>query len=1101
MRYFKKSLVSGLLILAIIAGGCGADTVLSSGSSLVISEVVSSNSNSFDDSVIGNPDWIEICNTTNHDIDLTGYSISETSSNVYVFGEQVLRAGEYLVLYCCTPVENAPEEVLFTGFKLSKSGTKLTLSSPRASIQQLEIPELETDISYGIDKNGHYGFYALPTPGKCNDGTCSETLEALREILSTGLRISEVMPLGLDQPYGWAELYNGSDQPVELSNYYITDNPSDPQKARLPKKRLQSGEYTIIYFSDQTGENEVPFSIGSSDTSLGISDSSGTVIHSVTWSTDIISGVSCAKDVTETVYFAHPTPGEKNNSEFLDSVSVKEGIGEVQVTEVLVENSFSIIDEDGERCGWVELHNASAQKCKLREFALSDNEDKLLKWRLPDIELEPDTYIIVYLSGKDRQGQELHANFKLSRGEQLFLTNLTKHTVQTITLPESSKDNISYGVSESGQWLFYPQPTPLKVNDTAGFLEIAALNTDACSLKINEVVAVGQAKKNHTDWIELHNEQTTEVDLEGYYLSDCRSDLKKWPLDTKIEAQGYTVVNRCKKDGKSPDISIAMNGEMLYLTNPQGMVIDQFNTGVLRPGISKGICRVGGEQTTELFSKPTPGKENTSDPIDGYCAVPEFSVGGGYQTQPVTLEISSRTDGARVYYTLDGSTPTEKSKKYTEPIIISKTQTVRAVTIAENMLDSDDTVATYLYEESHSLPVVCLSMTHGDLKYVFGSPERQQPRERGGYVEYYEADGTLGVRFPAGFRIAGAGTRLYPQRSINLYLRGGYGKSSVTYPFFNGYDITTFESLSLRNMGQDDVSTRLRDAYCSVAANGMNIDNMQAKFAVVYINGEYYGLYEFKENQNEDYLASKHGINPDDVEMVRANTYAYQGDSRDIKSLFSLAKGNTNDPDRFKKYTDRADSDYFMDYVIAQTFFSNTDMYNQKYVHTTDNTLKWRPVLYDLDWGFKNSPKTSVFGRFFRSEPIWLSELVGDDGQPKLDENGEVKRNYVDMALFYGFFKNKEWRAQFVERYAEVLNTILTDEKLLSTFDAMVASVESEMPRTIARWGKPSSMNKWESEVKKMRDNIAARREYAIANLQSFFHLSDERIKELFPNG
>ena len=139
-----------------------------------------------------------------------------------------------------------------------------------------------------------------------------------------------------------------------------------------------------------------------------------------------------------------------------------------------------------------------------------------------------------------------------------------------------------------------------------------------------------------------------------------------------------------------------------------------------------------------------------------------------------------------------------------EVITISATQTVRAITVADGKLASDETVATYLFvEETHSLPIVCLSMTESDLRWVFGSQVRQDKRERAGYVEYYEADGTLGVKFPAGFRIAGAGTRTMPQHSINLYLRGGYGQSEITYPFFGGYDISTFQSLSLRNMGQD----------------------------------------------------------------------------------------------------------------------------------------------------------------------------------------------------------------------------------------------------------------------------------------------------------
>ena len=230
-------------------------------------------------------------------------------------------------------------------------------------------------------------------------------------------------------------------------------------------------------------------------------------------------------------------------------------------------------------------------------------------------------------------------------------------------------------------------------------------------------------------------------------------------------------------------------------------------------------------------------------------ATPFFSVAGGYQTAPVSLEMSTTTPNAEIHYTQDGSTPTASSTLYSGPVTISGSQTVRAIAIASGMLESDEMVATYLFEEKHSLPVICLSMTESDFNYVCDSTKRSEKRERAGYVEYYEADGTLGVRFPAGFRIAGAGTRTHRQKSINLYLRGGYGLSSVTYPFFDDYDIKTFKSLSLRNMGQDYVLSCMRDAYFHTVTDGLNILNMQTKFAAVYVNGEYWGLYEFKENQ------------------------------------------------------------------------------------------------------------------------------------------------------------------------------------------------------------------------------------------------------------
>ncbi len=451
--------------------------------------------------------------------------------------------------------------------------------------------------------------------------------------------------------------------------------------------------------------------------------------------------------------------------------------------------------------------------------------------------------------------------------------------------------------------------------------------------------------------------------------------------------------------------------------------------------------------------------------------------------------MSTETEGGVIYYTTDGSTPSVNSTQYTGPITISSTKAIRAVTVAGGMITSDETVATYLFEDTHSLPVVCLSINSGDLSYVFGSAERSDVRERGGYVEYYEADGTLGVSFPAGLRIAGAGTRTAAQKSINLYLRGGYGRSSVTYPFFDGYGITTFKSLSLRNMGAWQDPTRLKDVFISMAANGLNVDNAQAKFAVVYINGQYWGLYEFKENQNEEYFASRYGIDPDKLVMIRGNKYNVETgrSDPDIVDLYSLSQQNMNNPDYFAEYTSLADSEYFMDYLIAETFFNCADTYNQKYAHTTDNTLKWRPVYYDFDLSLGKATSDDL-GTFFQD--IYVRQAVDSLG----------KKHETYMYLYNAFIKNDTWKQQFIVRYAEVLNTVFTNDKLLALYDSLVASIEDEIPLTSARWGYPSSARAWESDVEDLREIVKNRRKYVIRNLKNYFGLSDEYIAQLFPN-
>lgn len=1065
---------------------------------LIISEVVSANGASIIDPEYGRPDWIEICNQSSEPINLLKYTLStsKNDANKYVFGDNTLKAGAYLVLYCSKPLEASVSDKLNTGFKISKKGTKLILSSDTNLIlQNLEVPALETDIAYGIDETGAYKFCAVPTPGAPNKGPFFETLSEIQSAQTTGLVINEVLPSPLGEAPAWVELYNTGTQAVELSNYYITENPSNPTKSRLPVKSLAPGAYTVLYFTGGTGADELPFKISSTESSLMLSSNFGVAIDTLKWDAAILPDISAGRTADGTVkYFNTPSPAAANGTDYESNsdFAMQEGIARVRINEVLKNNTFSLIDADGDRSAWVELYNTSEQSVPLKDYALSDDPNKPWKWILPDIALEPKGYTLVFLSGKERSQGELHANFKLGSSDaQLLLTCKKERTIQTVNLLKQSKDNIAYGLDENGQWLFYPQPTPLEPNVTKGFESVVEADFGSSEgIKINEVMAINPAKSKNHDWIELYNSQDKAVDMTGCFLSDNDRDLKKWPIgDVKIAPKGYAVVNSFTKD-ESGYLSISAHGERLFLVNPQGVVLDVYESGVLRPGVSSGLVNASGEDERVLFETATPGAANTTETIAGICTSPRFSAFGGYREAPVNLSMSSETPGASIYYTTDGSTPTRQSLAYTDPIVVSATQTVRAVAVLDHWLDSDETVATYLFEKRHSLPVVCLSMTQSDLSYVFGSPDRREPRERVGYVEYYDKDGKLGTRFPAGFRIGGNGTRLYPQRTINLYLRGAYGRNTVTYPFFENYPITTFHSLTLRNMGQDRYLSCIRDAYFGMVTKGLAIDYMEANFAAVYINGRYWGLYEFKENQNEDFFASRYGIDSNKIEAIRSNTYAYKGTNRDIKSLFAASKGNTSDAAIFQKYLDRTDSAYFTDYLIAQTYFANSDSYNQKYARTTDNKMKWRPILYDLDWAYMgNNPKRSILGAFFNASGLAVG-VVGSDGE----------QNHVETSLFFAFYKNEQWREQFVKRYAEVLNTTLSTQKMLTTFDEMVASIQDEMPRQVQRWGNPTSMAKWKDEVNALRACIAARRPNAIADLQSFFALRDDEMKQLFPN-
>ena len=90
----------------------------------------------------------------------------------------------------------------------------------------------------------------------------------------------------------------------------------------------------------------------------------------------------------------------------------------------MASNDQGLEDENGDASDWIEIHNAGDVPANLDGWHLTDDDDRLTKWTFPAVTIEPDDYLVVFASGKDRidPGQPLHTNFQLDAdGEYLAL--------------------------------------------------------------------------------------------------------------------------------------------------------------------------------------------------------------------------------------------------------------------------------------------------------------------------------------------------------------------------------------------------------------------------------------------------------------------------------------------------------------------------------------------------------------------------------------------------------------------------------------------------------------------------------------------------------
>ena len=288
----------------------------------------------------------------------------------------------------------------------------------------------------------------------------------------------------------------------------------------------------------------------------------------------------------------------------------------------------------------------------------------------------------------------------------------------------------------------------------------------------------------------------------------------------------------------------------------------------------------------------------------------------------------------------------------------------------------------------------------------------------------------------------------------------------------------------MRTSGQDWQYTKVRDAFMTRVVEGqLDLDTMAVRDCSVYINGKYWGLYEIREKLDQFYVASHYGVDSNKVDVIKGNNMVVAGSYKDMADLIQYCKTHDlRDPTAYKAVLARIDEDSLMDWIIAESFFSNADSGNKKFWRPTTAGGQWHWMLFDLDW--------AMFPSTYKSD-----RLYGD----LLDPAGHGQGNWFSTTLQVKLMQNPDFKEKFIERYAKFLNTTFKTDRMLKILDQSVALIRDEMTEQIARWRVPSTIQAWNDNVAALRTITSKKRALMIASLQQSFDLSQAKMKELFP--
>jgi len=555
-----------------------------------------------------------------------------------------------------------------------------------------------------------------------------------------------------------------------------------------------------------------------------------------------------------------------------------------------------------------------------------------------------------------------------------------------------------------------------------------------------------------SDWIELYNNSSLQINLEGYFLSDDSLNINKWRFGNAIIEPGeYLIVFASDKDTNiqywHTNFKLNASGEKIILSDTSSSIIDQVDIPASISDVS--YARISDGSLPWVFQDPSPDSENIGAEIMGYADSVSVSLPGGFYSSSVSVELTA--GASEIFYTLDGSDPDSGSLKYSGPININETTVLKAISKKEKHLLSPTIYRSYFIDVDTDLPVISLISDPYNLFdpdsgiYTYYTMDWERPA----HVEFFEDDKSLGFSENCGIEIYGSQSAEWPQKSITVKFKNDYGVSNIEYPLFPDFDVTTFKAFVLRNAGNDFQYTHIRDAVMQTLVKDLDIDYLEYRPATSFINGEYWGIYNIREKINEHYIANRHGVDPDNIDLLENNMTVIQGDSLSYRQLIDYISTNDMTTDAAYAYLDSViDLDECILYLAAQAYYDNMDWpgTNIKFWRERSTPGKWRWILFGLEFGF------GLYGHGEWEDHIQLMFSPVETRYSNLPWATLLQRKLVE---------NPTIRNRFVNQIADLLNTNFKSDRVIEVINALANHISSEITKHRARWGiSGESLNK-----------------------------------------
>ena len=514
-----------------------------------------------------------------------------------------------------------------------------------------------------------------------------------------------------------------------------------------------------------------------------------------------------------------------------------------------------------------------------------------------------------------------------------------------------------------------------------------------------------------------------------------------------------------------------------------------------------------------------------------------FSIPGGFYDNPFELTLSCDQRDKVIHYTTNGNTPTANDPVYREPLLLDKhlfsrsniytipnsvdefwyqpDSVQKCIVIRSAAFDETGnllgkvTTNTYLIKSlgcnTHGLPVVSLcvdSLSLFDFEtgiFIPGATfdpsdpffsgnynQTGQDWERLANFEYYEADNN-GLNQACGIRTQGSSSRRFPQKGLKIYAREAYGKKRFKYKFFDNLEISSFKHLKLKPFHAGWERMGCQDYICSRLAEGLDLEHTSSRPTVLYLNGEYWGIYYLLEKPDERFLEDHYDLNTESINIVSTwGGGCDYGNSIDFNDLYQWMESiDLSDSTNYLTAKERIDIENFIDYQIFEMFTANLDWPNNNMRCWQETGGKWRWLFFDGDG--------CLFRPFNEFDPFANATYVGDSWYP----------SSTQATLFFRkLMENDKFRLQFCARFYQLMLGQFKYEHTFPFYKETYELLSDEIPNQCQRFGNPYSPDDWNLQMEHIDRFLQQRCEEMRKSLQEKYVKVNDRLAsiDIYPN-